>query len=363
MRVALALGRRNLGYTAENPSVGCVIVADDGGASRVIARGWTAPGGRPHAEAAALKRAGTRARRATAYVTLEPCAHTGKTPPCADALVEAGVARVIVGATDPDPRVGGRGIERLKQAGIEVTSGVLAEEARRDLAGFLSRIERGRPEVTLKLAVSADGKIASAPGETTSITGVEARSRGHLIRARSDAIIVGRGTVLADDPALTCRLPGLEDRSPVRVILDSSLALPLDRAFARTAGEVPVWICCTDAADADKAKLLRAAGVEVIIVEQDGAQRPDVGAVLRHLAERGINTVMVEGGAQVARTLVDQGLVDRVALFRSTATIGEQGVSALGEMPLDVIVSSDRYRAAGSEPCGKDRLDWYVRNE
>ena len=363
MRIALALGRRNLGNTAENPSVGCVIVAGSDGTHRVIARGWTAPGGRPHAETVALERAGTEARGATAYVTLEPCAHTGKTPPCADALIGAGVARVVVGATDPDPRVGGRGLERLRQAGIDVTTGVLADEARRDLAGFLSRIERSRPEVTLKLAASADGKIAAAPGETTSITGTEARARGHLIRARSDAIMVGRGTVMADDPSLTCRLPGLEDRSPVRVVLDSALAMPLDSKLVRTAGDVAVWIYCADTADEDKARALRAAGVDVTCVGTDGAQRPDVGAVLRNLAGRGINTLMVEGGAGVARTMVDRGLVDRVALFRSAAAVGEQGVGALGDLSLDIIVSSDRYAAAGSETCGKDRLDWYARNE
>ena len=363
MQIALGLGRRNLGHTAENPSVGCVIVAGDGGPPRVIARGWTAPGGRPHAEAVALERAGARARGATAYVTLEPCAHTGKTPPCADALIDAGVARVVVGATDPDPRVEGRGLERLRQAGIDVETGVLADQARRDLAGFLSRIERGRPEVTLKLAVSADGKIAAAPGETTSITGAEARLRGHLIRARSDAILVGRGTVLADDPSLTCRLPGLEDRSPVRVILDTALALPLDGKLVRTAGDVAVLVCCAEGADEDKANALRAAGVEVMSIDKDTAQRPDIAVVLRHLAERGINTVMVEGGAEVARALVNRDLVDRVALFRSMSTVGEQGVDALSDMPLDVIVSSDRYAAAGSEACGKDRLDWYARNE
>ncbi|MGI9414580.1 MAG: bifunctional diaminohydroxyphosphoribosylaminopyrimidine deaminase/5-amino-6-(5-phosphoribosylamino)uracil reductase RibD, partial [Hyphomicrobiales bacterium] len=214
MRIALSLGRRNLGHTGENPSVGCVIVAGEGARAHVVGRGWTAPGGRPHAETLALGRAGALAAGATAYVTLEPCAHHGKTPPCAEALADAGIARAVVATGDPDARVAGRGIEQLRAAGITVDACVLADQARRDLAGFLSRIERGRPEVTLKLAVSADGKIAAAPGKTTAITGAQARSRGHLIRAQSDAILVGRGTVVADDPSLTCRLPGMEDRSP-----------------------------------------------------------------------------------------------------------------------------------------------------
>lgn len=363
MQIALGLGRRNLGNTAENPSVGCVIVAGAGGGAHVVGRGWTARGGRPHAETAALERAGAKAAGATAYVTLEPCAHTGRTPPCADALVDAGIARVVVAAADPDPRVGGRGLERLREAGVAVDTGTLADEARRDLAGFLSRIERGRPEVTLKLAVSADGKIASAPGKTTAITGAAAKSRGHLIRARSDAILVGRGTVLADDPSLTCRLPGLEERSPVRVVLDTALAIPLDSTLVATAADVPVWVFCVEGPPEDKAQALAKAGVEVVPIDKDAAGRPDIGAVLRHLAGRGINTVMVEGGAEIARTLVAGDLVDRVALFRSSATVGVEGVDALGDIPLDAIVSPPQFAAAGSEACGEDRLDWYARNE
>src|SRR5918994_6733853 len=223
MAAALALSRRGLVNTWPNPAVGCVIVRE----GRVVGRGWTQPGGRPHAETEALARAGDQARGATAYVTLEPCSHWGRTPPCCDALIAAGVARVVVATGDPDPRVDGRGMRRLREAGIAVDQGLLEAEARAVIAGFVRRITRGLPLVTLKLATTLDGRIATASGESRWITGAAARRAAHALRARHDAVLVGSGTVLADDPDLTCRLPGMERGVPIaRVVADARLRTP-----------------------------------------------------------------------------------------------------------------------------------------
>ena len=256
MALALALGRRGLGRTWPNPAVGAVIVKD----GVVVGRGWTQPGGRPHAETEALRRAGDAARGATLYVTLEPCSHFGKTPPCADAIVAAGVARVVSAIEDPNPEVAGKGHARLRAAGIAVDVGIGAEAARRDHAGHIRRMRDGRPHVMLKLAISADGKAAAAGRKPIAITGDAARERVHLMRAQSDAIMVGIGTALADDPLLTCRLPGMAKTSPVRVVLDSGLRLPLGSRLVNSAREVPLWVI--GAADAPKARedALRAQG-------------------------------------------------------------------------------------------------------
>lgn len=363
MDLALRLGRRNRGATAENPSVGCVIVAERNGRPAVVGRGWTERGGRPHAEVMALTRAGAAARGATAYVTLEPCSHHGKTAPCADALIAAGVSRVVAAITDPDDRVAGAGIARLKDAGITVDTGLGAAEARTTLAGFLSRIERNRPYVTLKLAVSQDGKIAERPGATTSVTGPLARQRGHLIRARSDAILVGKGTVQADDPELTCRLPGLETASPVRIVLDSALKTSTEVKLLRSPADSPVWFCCsTDAPPANRSAL-ESAGAEVMVLSACRQGRPDIAELCRVLADRGINDLMVEGGAEVAAAFMRAGVVDRVALFRSSGIIGGQGLDALSDLSFDEITRSARFSLTSSETVGEDMLDWYARKE
>ena len=326
MDLALRLGRRNRGATAENPSVGCVIVAERDGRRVVVGRGWTQLGGRPHAEAMALARAGAAARGATAYVTLEPCSHHGRTAPCADALIAAGVSRVVAAIPDPDNRVAGAGFARLKEAGIVVDVGLGSLEARGTLAGFLSRIERNRPYVTLKLAVSKDGKIAERPGVSTSVTGPLARQRGHLVRARSDAILVGRGTVQADDPELTCRLPGLAAASPVRVVLDSALKTSTDVNLLRSPVDPPVWFCCAmRTPPSANRNALESAGADVIVLPACQQERPDVADVCRTLADRGINDLMVEGGAEVAAAFMRANIVDRVALFRSDRIIGSAG--------------------------------------
>ena len=257
---ALMLGRRAMGRSGDNPAVGCVIVKD----GFPVGLGWTGEGGRPHAEPLALAMAGDQARGATAYVSLEPCAHHGRTPPCAEALVKAGLARVVTTIEDPDRRVAGRGHAILRAAGITVETGVLADAARRDLAGFLSRITRHRPHVFLKLAMSRDGMIAAERGKPTAITGGLAGARVHLMRAEADAIMVGVSTVLADDPLLTCRLPGMQQRSPIRVVSDSRLSTPLSSRLIATAGEVPVWVLTTADAEKAKADALTAAGATII---------------------------------------------------------------------------------------------------
>ncbi|MGY3690284.1 diaminohydroxyphosphoribosylaminopyrimidine deaminase/5-amino-6-(5-phosphoribosylamino)uracil reductase [Bradyrhizobium sp. USDA 3240] len=262
MQLALALGRRGLGRTWPNPAVGAVIVKD----GVIVGRGWTQPGGRPHAEVEALRRAGSAARGATLYVTLEPCSHFGRSPPCADAVVAAGLARVVSAIEDPNPDVGGKGHAKLRAAGIAVDVGLCAAEAARDHAGHFRRITDQRPHVILKLAVSADDKIAAGGHEPVAITGEAARTRVHLLRAQSDAILIGIGTVRADDPMLTCRLPGMAARSPVRVVLDRALRISGDSRLVHSARETPLWVMTSDLAEAPAAMMLGAAGAEVIRV-------------------------------------------------------------------------------------------------
>ena len=316
MDYALRLGHRALGTTAENPNAGCVIIRE----GRVLGVGWTQPGGRPHAETQALAMAGEAARGTTAYVTLEPCAHHGRTGPCAKALVRAGVARVVTALEDPDPRVSGGGHAILKAAGIAVETGLGAETARRDLAGFLTRITKKRPYVILKLAVSADGKIAAGPRQRTAISGPEAKARVHLLRAQCDAILVGMGTVLADDPELTCRLPGLENRSPVPFVISRDRELPPDSRLARVGAEV-----------------LRGSPAEVAA----------------DLALRGINRLMVEGGAITAKSFLDAGMVNELQLFQSPLIIGPQGLKGLPEAALQPFVIREQ------EILGNDTLTVY----
>lgn len=342
MALAVRLGHRALGTTAENPPVGCVIVKD----GRLLGLGATAAGGRPHAETAALTMAGEAASGATAYVTLEPCAHHGRTPPCADALVAASIARVVIASDDPDPRVAGKGIDILKRAGIAVDVGLGGEQAAADLAGFFSRIVKSRPYVTLKLAVSADGMLANAPGMQTTITGLEVKARVHMMRAQSDAIMVGRRTVEVDNPELTCRLPGLEARSPIRVVLSARSGLPPASMLAKTANKHPVWLLTTQ-------KNEETEGVITIICERDGS-KVDVADALRRLAERGINRLLVEGGAEVAHSLLQAGLVDEAHIFTASRELGSQGVAA----PLGLLAALN---PVAREMLGADSLSVYQR--
>ena len=356
MQLALTLGRRGLGRTAPNPAVGAVIVKD----GIVVGRGWTQPGGRPHAEPEALARAGEAARGATLYVTLEPCSHIGKSPPCADAIIAAGIARVVSAIEDPNPQVAGQGHAKLRAASIVVDVGACADEAARDHAGHFRRVRDGRPHVILKLAVSPDDKIGASGGTPVAITGETARTRVHLLRAQCDAVLVGIGTALADDPLLTCRLPGMAKRSPVRVVLDRALRLPSDGQLVHSAREVPLWVMTSDTAEAPAAAKLGAAGVQVLRVKTS-EHGLDLADALRTLSDKGITRLMVEGGAQVAASFVEAGLVDEVWLLRGPNEIGADGVAALGALPLSAITQSSSFRVRASEKLDHDTLTIYQR--
>lgn len=357
MQLALALGRRGQGRTWPNPAVGAVVVKD----GIIVGRGWTQPGGRPHAEPEALKRAGEAARGATLYVTLEPCSHFGKSPPCADAIITAGIARVVSAVEDPNPEVGGQGHARLRAAGIAVEVGLCAEEAARDHAGHFLRVREKRPFIILKLAVSADDKIGAAGHRTVAITGEAAKARVHLLRAQSDAILVGIGTVLADDPLLTCRLPGLEAQSPVRVVLDRALRLPGTSKLVHSARQTPLWVMTSDLSEAPAAMKLGAAGAQVVRVPVTTTPPPglDLKSVLSMLSERGITRLMVEGGARVASSFLGAGLVDEIWLLRGPNSIGMDGIPALDKQSLSVITQSPRWRVRVTEALDQDTLTIY----
>ena len=357
MQLALTLGRRGLGRTWPNPAVGAVVVKDD----VIVGRGWTQPGGRPHAEVVALARAGPAARGATLYVTLEPCSHFGKSPPCADALINAGVAKVVSAMADPNPEVAGKGHAKLRAAGIAVDVGRCAAAAARDHAGHFRRMREHRPHVVLKLAVSADEKIAAAGGKPIAITGEAARRRVHLLRAQSDAILVGIGTVLADDPLLTCRLPGMEKRSPVRVVLDNGLRIPGDSRLVHTARETPLWVMASELAEAPAAAKLGAAGAQVFRLAPRDKPGLDPLAVLHMLSDKGITRLMVEGGSRVASSFVAAGLVEEVWLLRGPDAVGAEGIAALDALPLTAITQSPAFRVRASETLDKDALTIYER--
>jgi len=357
MQLALSLGRRGQGRTWPNPAVGAVIVKD----GMIVGRGWTKAGGRPHAEPEALLRAGEAARGATLYVTLEPCSHFGKSPPCADAVIAAGIKRVVAAVEDPNPEVAGQGHARLRAAGVTVDVGLCAAEAAFDHTGHFRRIRDKRPHVILKLAVSCDGKIGAAGRKPIAITGEAARNRVHLLRAQSDAILIGIGTVLADDPLLTCRLPGMAARSPVRVVLDQSLRIPASSQLVRSARETPLWVVGSELAEAAAAMRLGAAGAQVIRLPRGSASGLDLAAVLHALAGKGITRLMVEGGSRVAASFVAADLVDEAWLFRGAEEVGSDGVDALDALPLSKITQSHAFRVHASETFDHDTLTVYER--
>lgn len=357
MRAALGLARRGLGNVWPNPAVGCVIVKD----GRVVGRGWTQPGGRPHAETEALAMAGEAARGATAYVTLEPCSHHGKTPPCAEALIKAGVTRVVAATEDTDPRVSGQGLDLLRQAGIDVSVGLYALEALELNAGFFLKQREGRPLVTLKLATSLDGRIATHSGESKWITGDAARQAAHLLRAESDVIMVGSGTVLADDPELTCRLPGLEDRSPVRVVVDGRLRLPLTSQLVTTANEIPTWVLTLEGNDAERIEAYQNCGVDVVEVPEAADRTVDLNAALAALAESGVTRVLVEGGAHLAAGMLRAGLVDRLVWFRAARLIGGDGLPAAVGFGVGHLAQTPRFERIDTVPVGNDVMEIYKK--
>ncbi|WP_376875050.1 bifunctional diaminohydroxyphosphoribosylaminopyrimidine deaminase/5-amino-6-(5-phosphoribosylamino)uracil reductase RibD [Albirhodobacter sp. R86504] len=353
MRLALSLGRRGLGQTWPNPAVGCVIAKDD----IIVGRGWTQLGGRPHAERVALEQAGDAARGATAYVTLEPCAHHGHTSPCAEALIDAGIARVVCATGDPDPRVAGRGFSLLRAAGIEVVEGLLGDEARADLRGFLSRITQGRPMLTLKLATSLDGRIATASGESQWITNPASRARVHGLRASHDAVIVGGGTARADDPLLTVR--GIKvARQPVRIVAASTLDLPRER-LAASLHEGPVWLFHTSQAPSEARAFWSGIGAELIEIEGPSPMSPT--AILRALGDRGLTRVFCEGGGEFAASLLQAGLVDCLVSFTAGLVIGADGRSGTGAMGLTRLSLAPRFHLADVEEIDGDIMHTWIR--
>lgn len=355
LAAAIRLSRRHLGQTATNPSVATLIVDGHGA---IVGRGVTAIGGRPHAEAIAIAEAGDRVKGATAYVTLEPCAHHGRTPPCAEALVTAGVGRVVGGATDPDPRVSGRGYAILREAGLDVVEGVLAKEAADAMADYLIRSVHKRPEVILKLAVSADGMIGETGKGQVAITGAEARARAHLLRTYTHAVLVGSGTAGTDDPELTCRLPGLENRSPIRIVVGHEQALKLKSKLVVSAKATPTWLATGGGGDTAHVEKLKEAGVRVLATETYGGQVA-LPELLEDLAAQGVMSVLVEGGAKIASSFLADRLVDRIVVFTAPMTIGDGGVSA----PVTHDTIGSEFTLAREEILGKDRCTEWVRKD
>ena len=353
MRVAIAEARRAEGRTAPNPPVGCAIVSHDG---KLIASGHTATGGRPHAEARALAMAGEAARGGTAYVTLEPCAHHGKTGPCADALVEAGIARVVVALRDPDERVNGRGIERLADHGISLRIGIEAEAARRVMAGFLSRTMRARPFVTLKTATSLDGRIALADGAKRWITGPRMRHYVHMQRSRSEGLLSAVGTVLADDPEFTCRLPGLDSDNPHRFILDGALRTPATAKLFEAIGKADLTFFCREGADSDVAATFRAAGAVVQPVSLDETGKLSLASVMQVIADTGVGSLMVEAGGQLAASLLREGLVDRILWTSSQHLIGADGIPSVSPLATAELPAQPSFRVIAEGGFGTDRF-------
>lgn len=356
MALALSLGQRGLGKCWPNPSVGCVIVRD----GRIIGRGWTRPGGRPHAEIVALDQAGAAARGATAYVSLEPCAHHGKTPPCAEALILAGVTRVVTALTDPDPRVAGAGHARLARAGVAVTEGVMAQKARAAHAGFLLNRTEGRPMVTLKLASSFDGRIATASGESRWITGSGARRMVHAMRARHDAVMVGGGTARADDPALTVRGLGVAQQ-PVRVVCSRRLDLPLTGQLANGASDAPLWLCHGDDVQPGLRDAWSGLGARLLPVATDPGGQLDPDAILQALGAAGLTRVFCEGGSAFAASLLGAGLVDNLVGFTAGLALGAEGRPALGALGLGRLGDAPRFRLVETRAIAGDVLHRWSR--
>jgi len=362
MAAANSIGRRNLGQTFPNPAVGALIVCFEDGQPFVVARGCTAKGGRPHAETEAIRMAGEAARGATTYVTLEPCAHHGKTPPCANAIVDAGIARAVIAVEDPNPLVKGHGVELLRAAGIEVVLGIGARAALITHAGHFRRMIDGRPHVILKIAVSADGKTGHAGRKPAEISCSASRAEAHMLRATSDAILVGSGTVIADDPLLNCRLPGMEDRSPIRVVLDGQLRMPPGSKLVRTAREIPVWVIACATAPKDAERKLDEAGLEVIRVPANADGKIDLAVAMRALAERKVTRVLVEGGPILSATLLRADLVDEAVVVQSPRALGPDAIDAIEGLLLEALTKSPRLQVIERRMAGTDSLTRYFRS-
>lgn len=363
MAQALRYGARHLGATWPNPSVGAIVTQDTPDGPVVVARGLTQPGGRPHGEAHAFARAGAKAMGGTLYVTLEPCSHRSVRGgiPCVEHTILSGVKRVVSAMADPNPFIAGLGHALLRTAGIDVVTGVLEEEAQRAHRGHVLRVTQGRPMVTFKIARTADGYAGGPGGTPIKVSSAQAMAWVHLQRAHHDAIMLGIGSVLADDPQLTVRLPGLEARSPVRVILDSQLKLPPSSTLVRTAREVPVWVIAAEGAPVAPELALAEAGVEVMRVSAGADGRLDLAEALALLGTRGITRVFSEGGPRIGEQLALAGLADEIVVSTSPRAIGREGVVAVRPGLARALGSPDLYRLAETELIGDDRFEHFVR--
>lgn len=359
MASALELGRRGLGNSWPNPAVGCIVTKR----GRVVGRGWTSPGGRPHAEVNALAEAGSAAEASTVYVTLEPCAHFGHTPPCVDALISSRVARVVIAIEDPDPRTAGKGIARLKGAGIEVSLGVGREQATRDHEGFLSLILRRRPHLTLKLASSLDGRIATATGESRWITHPPARRLVHRMRAEHDAVLIGAGTARLDDPMLDVRNLGVVPRQPVRIVASRRLDLPLESRLGASARQQPVWLCCGEDADEEKKAAWREKGAEVVEIPLGRDRHLQPVQMLEELGQRGITRVFCEGGGALAASLLSAHAVDMLVTFSAGVGLGAEAQPSIGALGVDILADAPRFDLEKVSAIGPDTVaHWRARS-
>ncbi|MEM8571612.1 MAG: bifunctional diaminohydroxyphosphoribosylaminopyrimidine deaminase/5-amino-6-(5-phosphoribosylamino)uracil reductase RibD [Pseudomonadota bacterium] len=358
MNAALGLAQRSLGRVWPNPAVGCIIVRD----GRVVGRGHTAKGGRPHAETLALENAGEAARGATAYVTLEPCAHTGQTPPCAENLIEAGIQRAVIAIEDPDPRVNGRGLARLREGGIEVDVGCLAREAVALNRGFLTRITSGRPALTLKLAASLDGRIATSSGESRWITGPRARAEVHLMRAQSDAVLVGAGTVRSDNPRLDVRDLGIKDANPIRVVVTGGLNLARDSHLGDTATDTPLWLCHHAEAETRRIQAWSEKGAKLIEIPFQADGQLDLSAMFQRLGDNGLTRVFCEGGGRLSAALLAADMVDEIVLYSAGMTLGDDGTASVGHVGVEALQMAPRFRLLDVARVGPDvRSRWHRR--
>ncbi len=361
MRAAIALGRRNTGVTWPNPSVGCILVNTVQANQIVVGRGTTAVGGRPHAEGIALEQAGNLARGATAYVTLEPCAHFGRTEPCALAMIEAGIKVVYIGTSDPDSRVAGKGIQTLEQAGIETVVGILEDECKQLHADHICRVTSGRPYIQLKMAISSDGYIGKKGAGQIRISSERSNCFAHQLRAQNDGIMIGIGTVLADDPSLTCRIRGLEDRSPIRIILDSQAQLPIESKLIKSIAKAPIYSLTSDLASNKKIKNLEELGVKVFKIPADDDGHVALPLALPRLAEEGLTRVMVEGGSKIANALIKVDLVDEINFVFGNKKIGEGGIKPLQEISLDSLEKSGKFSKKSVRFIDEDRVVHLLR--
>ncbi|MGH1353226.1 MAG: bifunctional diaminohydroxyphosphoribosylaminopyrimidine deaminase/5-amino-6-(5-phosphoribosylamino)uracil reductase RibD [Methyloligellaceae bacterium] len=361
MRLALKLSRRGLGRCAPNPCVGAVIV-QGGDVPVVVGRGWTQPSGRPHAETVALEQAGEKASGATLYVTLEPCSHYGKTPPCAEAVIKAGIKHVVYAALDPDHRVAGRGLAMLRESGITVrqVSSDLVEQAQWIMKGHILRQVEKRPFIQVKLGVDADLMVSNGNGAPVWVTCPTSRSYAHLLRAQADAILVGRGTAEADNPDLTCRLPGMKNRSPIRILLDRNMQVSASSNLYKSATDTPLWVICSPETGSVHSGVAEYSGAQLITVPVDSETGTlSIPELLTVLADKGITRLMVEGGPKVVRSFQEKGLIDELVLFQSKTRLGDAGSLAVEGTGLKTMLESDRCNLVFEQQVDVDHMQIY----